>query len=126
MAENAAAVVSPDLDGATALDPVNVAADRGRPARRSGGAIHLPGIERHAGSSGLVSFYVGCGERAYFGSVLDISQSGPTAPSTFPALSESDAAAELGVSTPQLVYTSSPFTPEWRDEQSGAIVLAGE
>jgi hypothetical protein len=125
VAENAAAVVSPDLDGATALDPVNVAAaTAGRPA-----AVVVPFTSEETSGArlvGLVSFYVGCGERAYFGSVLDISQSGPTAPTSFPALSESDAAAELGVSTPQLVYTSSPFAPEWRDEQSGAIVLAGE
>jgi hypothetical protein len=125
VAENAAAVVSPDLDGATALDPVNVAAaDAGQPA-----AVVVPFTSQETSSArlvGLVSFYVGCGERAYFGSVLDISQSGPTAPTSFPALSETDAAQELGTSTPELVYTSSPFTPEWRDEQNGAIVLAGE
>jgi hypothetical protein len=125
VAQNAAAVVSPDLDGATALDPVNIAAaDAGQPA-----AVVVPFTSQETSGTrlvGLVSFYVGCGERAYFGSVRDISQSGSTAPTTFPALSESDAAEELGTSSPRLIYTSSPFTPEWRDEQNGAIVLAGE
>jgi hypothetical protein len=123
--ENAAAVVSPDLDGATALDPVNVAAARaGQPA-----AVVVPFTSQETTGTrlvGLVSFYVGCGERAYFGSVLDISQTGPSAPVSFPALNESDAAQQLSTSTPQLVYTSSPFTPEWRNEQSGASVPAGE
>jgi hypothetical protein len=125
VAENAAAVVSPDLDGATALDPVNVAAAAsGQPA-----AVVVPFTSQETSGTrlvGLVSFFVGCGERAYFGSVLDISQSGPTAPVGFPALSESDAAQQLDTASPQLVYTRSPFTPEWRNEQSGATVAAGE
>jgi hypothetical protein len=123
--QNAAAVVSPDLDGATALDPVNVAAaESGQPA-----AVVVPLASQEASGTrlvGLVSFYVGCGERAYFGSVLDISQSGPNAPVSFPALAESDAAQQLGTATPHLVYTTSPFTPEWRDAQSGVTVPGGE
>jgi len=123
--QNAAAVVSPDLDGATALDPVNVAAAvAGRPA-----AVVVPFAAQETSGArlvGLVSFYVGCGERAYFGSVMDISQAGPDAPVTFPAVGESEAAQRLDTATPHLVYISSPFTPEWRNDQSGATVPAGE
>jgi hypothetical protein len=123
--QNAAAVVSPDLDGATPTEPVNVAATAaGQPA-----AIVVPFTSQESNGTrlvGLVSFFVGCGERAYFGSVMDISQPGTTAPSTFPAVSESAAARQLDTSTPQLVYTSSPFNPEWRNAQSGATVSAGE
>jgi hypothetical protein len=125
VAENAAAVVSPDLDGATALEPVNVAAAHAGQAA----AVVVPFTSQEAsgmGLVGLVSFYVGCGERAYFGSVMDITQSGPGAPVSFPAVGESVAAQQLGTATPQLVFTNSPFTPEWRNEQSGATVPAGE
>jgi hypothetical protein len=125
VAQNAAAVVSPDLDGATALDPVNIgAATAGQPA-----AVVVPFTAQETSGTrlvGLVSFFVGCGERAYFGSVMDISQAGSTAPTTFPAVGGGAAAQQLGTATPQLVYTSSPFTPEWRNEQSGATIAAGE
>lgn len=125
--QNAAAVVSPNLDGATPMEPVNVAAaDAGQAA-----AVVVPlGAPETTGSGvrvvGLVSFYVGCGGRAYFGSVADISSGGSGAPLSFPAVGESAAAARLATSTPQLVYTASPFTPEWRNAQSGAIIAAGE
>jgi hypothetical protein len=76
--------------------------------------------------AGLVSFFVSCGGRAYFGSVVDLSSIGSGATSAFPAVTEADAAARLGVSTVQLVYTTSPFTPQWRSAQSGATVPAGE
>ena len=75
--------------------------------------------------AGLVSFYVGCGGRAYFGSVEDLA-SAPGAALTFPAVDAATAARELGTLTPQLVYTTSPFTPEWRNPQSGATIPAGE
>jgi hypothetical protein len=39
---------------------------------------------------------------------------------------ESAAAQQLATSTPQLVYTTSPFMPEWRNAQSGATISAGE
>jgi len=57
---------------------------------------------------------------------MDISQAGPDAPVTFPAVGESEAAQRLDTATPHLVYISSPFTPEWRNDQSGATVPAGE
>ena len=125
--QNAAAVVSPDLDGAVPTQPVIVTAiAAGRPA-----AVVVPLAAQKSTSTGmrvvgLVSFYVGCSGRAYFGSVVDISALGPAGPTTFPAVSEAVAAAQMGASTPQLVYATSPFTPEWRDSQSGATVSAGE
>ncbi len=125
--ENAAAVVTPNLDGATPLEPVNVAGvAAGQPA-----AVVVPLTAPTATLTatrlvGLVSFYVGCGGRAYFGSVRDISAQGPLAPASFPAVSENAAAGRLSTSTPQLVYTRSPFTPEWRNPQSGATIPAGE
>ena len=55
VAENAAAVVSPDLDGATALDPVNIAAAIARAAGRRGGALHLAGNRWYAtGRAGVL------------------------------------------------------------------------
>jgi hypothetical protein len=125
--ENAAAVVSPNLDGATAMQPVNVAAAvAGQPA-----AVVVPLAAPAASSGGtrlvgLVSFYVGCSERAYFGTVSDISALGTTAPASFPGVGESAAADQLATSTPQLVYSQSPFMPEWRNAQSGATIAAGE
>ena len=125
--ENAAAVVSSNLDGTTPLEPVNLAAaEAGQPA-----AVVVPLAAREtAGSAtrlvGLVAFYVGCGGRAYFGSVADISAQGAGAPASFPAVDAGAAAARLATSTPELVYTGSPFTPEWRNAQSGATIPAGE
>ena len=125
--ENAAAVVSPNLDGASPLEPVSVAAaSAGQPA-----AVVVPLVARDATGAGtrlagLVSFYVGCGGRAYFGAVADISAQGGSAPASFPEVGESAAAARLATSTPQLVYAASPFAPEWRNAQSGATIAAGE
>ena len=125
--QNAASVVSPNLDGATPLEPVSVAAAApGHPAD-----VVVPLAAQEAAGSGmrlvgLVSFYVGCGGRAYFGAVSDISAQGSGGPPSFPAVGESSAAAQLATSTPQLVYTGSPFTPEWRNAQSGATIAAGE
>jgi hypothetical protein len=125
--QNAAAVVSPNLDGATPLQPVNVAAAAaGQPA-----AVVVPLAAQEPGGSGkrlvgLVSFYVGCGGRAYYGSVADLSAQGSGAPLSFPAVGESAAAGQLATSTPQLIYTTSPFAPEWRNAQSGATIPAGE
>jgi hypothetical protein len=125
--QNAAAVVNPDLDGASPLQPVIVAAvTAGRPA-----AVVVPLAAREPTGNGtrvvgLVSFYVGCGGRAYFGAVVDVSSLAPVIPLTFPAVGEAAAAAQLGTSTPELVYTTSPFTPEWRNAQSGSTIPAGE
>jgi hypothetical protein len=44
----------------------------------------------------------------------------------FPTVGESTAAQQLATSTPQLVYTDSPFMPEWRNAQTGASISAGE
>ena len=123
---SAAAAVAPDLDGTVPLPPVSLrAANTGQPE-----ALVIPlearqasGVAMHV--AGLVSFFVGCGGRAYFGSVADLSSAAPGA-RTFPAVDAATAARELGTSTPQLVYTTSPFTPEWRNPQSRATIPAGE
>jgi hypothetical protein len=125
--QNAAAVVNPDLDGASPLQPVIVSAvTGGRPA-----AVVVPLAARVATGDGtrvvgLVSFYVGCGGRAYFGAVVDVSSLTPDLPMAFPAVGEAAAAMQLGTSTPELVYSTSPFSPEWRNAQSGATISAGE
>jgi hypothetical protein len=127
VAQNAAGAVSQDLEGAIAQQPVNVAAAvAGQPA-----AVVVPLAAQVPSAQGmrlvgLVSFYVGCGDRAYFGSVTDITSLAATASVTFPAVGESAAAARLDTSRPQLVYSSSPFTPEWRNAQSGASIAGGE
>jgi hypothetical protein len=124
---SAAAAVDPDLDGTTPLAPVAVhALHPGQPE-----ALVIP-LEAQQGNgdgthvAGLVSFFVSCGGRAYFGAVADRSSVGAGAGSTFPSVTAASAAAELGTSTPQLVYTTSPFTPAWRNAQSGATIPAGE
>jgi hypothetical protein len=125
--QNAAAAVIPNLDGAVAQRPVNVGAVvAGQPA-----AVVVP-LAASATSPGgmrlvgLVSFYVGCGGRAYFGSVANIAAPGPPIGLAFPTVGESAAAEQLGTSTPQLIYATSPFMPEWRNAQSGASISAGE
>jgi hypothetical protein len=123
---SAAAVASPDLDGANPLDPVRVnAVGAGQP---DAVVVPLAAHEPAGGNRivGLVSFYVGCGARAYLGSVVDISALGSVAPASFPAVTEAAAAAELGTANPDLAYTTSPLMPEWRDTQTGATVAAGE
>jgi hypothetical protein len=124
---DAAAAVDPDLDGTTPLAPVTVSAIRaGQPAAL---VIPLEAQQTSGGGTriaGLVSFLVGCGGRAYFGSVADLSSGGAGASTTFPSVTAAVAAGELGTSAPQLVYTTSPFTPEWRNAQSGATIAAGE
>ncbi len=123
----AAAAVIPNLDGAIAERPVNVtAAVVGQPA-----AVVVPLTAQAASPGGmrlvgLVSFYVGCGGRAYFGSVTSVASPGPSNALAFPTVGESAAAQQLATSTPQLVYTTSPFMPEWRNAQSGATIPAGE
>ncbi len=124
--QNAAAVVIPNLDGAQAEQPVKMdAAVAGDPS-----AIVVPlAAQATPGGGlrlvGLVSFFVGCSGRAYFGSVSAIaSQAAATV--SFPAVGETEAATQLATSAPELVYTTSPFTPEWRNAQSGMTVPAGE
>jgi hypothetical protein len=127
VAANAAGAVDPDLEGTTQLAPVAVAAlNAGQP-----GALIVPlEAQQTTGTgtrvAGLVSFYVGCGGRAYFGLVGDLEANGFGTTLAFPAVSRADAAAELGTSMPQLVYTTSPFAPEWRNPQSGKTIAAGE
>ena len=83
----AAAAVIPNLDGAIAERPVNVtAAVVGQPA-----AVVVPLTAQAASPGGmrlvgLVSFYVGCGGRAYFGSVTDVASPGPSNALAFPTV----------------------------------------
>jgi hypothetical protein len=127
VASNAAGAVDPDLDGTIPLEPVAISAlTSGEPE-----AAVVPLEAQQASGTGvriagLVSFFVGCGGRAYFGSVADLSSVGSGTTPTFPAVSESSAAGTLGTSTPQLVYATSPFQPEWRNAQSGMTIPAGE
>lgn len=127
VAANAAGAVDPDLDGTIQLAPVGVAAlNAGQPSAL---VVPLEG-QQTTGSgtrvAGLVSFFVGCGGRAYFGSVADLSAVGAGTTLTFPTISAADAGQTLGTTAPQLVYTTSPFTPEWRNPQSGMTIAAGE
>jgi hypothetical protein len=124
---NAAAAVDPDLDGTTPQAPVAVRALRG--GQPEALVIPLEAVQTSGTGvriAGLVSFFVGCGGRAYFGAVADLSSGASGAAPTFPVVDAATAAAELGTSTPQLVYTTSPFMPEWRNAQSGATIPAGE
>ena len=125
--QNAAAAVIPNLDGAIAQRPVNVAAAvAGQPA-----AVVVP-LTASASSPGgvrlvgLVSFYVGCSGRANFGSVANVASPAASTAVAFPPVGEGAAAQQLATSTPQLVYTTSPFMPEWRNTQTGATLAAGE
>ena len=127
VASEAAGAVSPNLNGTTPLPPVEEAALRADQP----GAIVVPLTAQPATGgpprvAGLVSFLVGCGGRAHFGSVDDISSLGPQGPTAFPGVTQADAASALGTATPDLVYSQSPFSPEWRDPQSGTTIAAGE
>ena len=127
VAANAAGAVDPDLDGTTQLAPVAVAALNSHQP----GALVVPlEAQQTTGTgtrvAGLVSFFVGCGDRAYFGSVADLSAIGSGTTLTFPTVSAADAGAALDTTTPQLIYTTSPFTPDWRNPQSGMMIAAGE
>ncbi len=124
VAVQAASAVSPSLIGASPGDPVRVASVSPQKADAivvplmssgQGGTLHL---------AGLVAFLRDCAGRAYYSEVRDLSAQGAAAPSTFPAVSEVAASEKLGVATPKLVYTSSPFAPSWRNPFSGNTIPA--
>ena len=73
--------------------------------------------------SGLVSFLRDCSGRAYYSAVDDLVAHSATMRS-FPAVTMETAIRRLGVSTPQLVYSTTPFAPRWRNGVSGATIPA--
>ena len=112
MGQNAAAVVIPNLDGTQALQPVKVtAAVAGRSFGDCGAACSPATTGGGVRLVGLVSFFVGCSGRAYFGSVSAIASQAAAAPVSFPAVGESAAATQLATSAPELVYTTRRSRP---------------
>ncbi len=70
---------------------------------------------------GLAVFLRACGDQAYFSTVQDLAAAPPAA---FPAVSRARAARLLGIDDPELVYTTSPLQPRWRDPHRGSSVPA--
>jgi len=124
LAAQAASATATGLIGAAPADPVavsSVAADQPDAI-----VVPLQAAAPDAGAprvSGLVSFLRDCAGRAYYSAVDDLTAHGAVS-SRFPAVSEAVAAGRLGVATPQLVYTSDPFRPSWRDPRSGLTTPA--
>lgn len=124
VATQAASATSPGLIGAAPEPPVSVApSSLQRPP-----ALVVPLVSTETRGSprvvGLVSFLVDCSGRAYFSAVRDLSSLGARAPRSFPGVPLLTAEAKLGTGTPQLIYTSSPFTPAWRDSEDGRTIPA--
>ncbi|GAC1344272.1 MAG: hypothetical protein NVSMB29_17760 [Candidatus Dormibacteria bacterium] len=127
-ASRAAAATGVDLGGATAERPVVELATG--PARYDAVVVPLTRREasgRPAGVVGLVAFLRDCSGQLYYDATDDLShnRSSATLPASYPALDAASAALRLGAGSPlQLVYSMSPFRPEWRDPGSGRTVEA--
>jgi hypothetical protein len=121
----AASATAPGLIGALPSDPVQVASTSNQRAN----AIVVPLLTTTPGETaphvaGLVSFLRDCSGRAYYSAVADLTARGLPAARTFPAVSAAVAGQRLGVDTPQLVYTTSPFAPAWRNPANGTTIPA--
>ncbi|MGH7722882.1 MAG: hypothetical protein ACRENL_08660 [Candidatus Dormibacteria bacterium] len=124
-ASRAAAVLHPDLIGATAEVPVPVeAAQAGLP-----NALVVP-LRSHVAApggspplAGLVTFLQDCQGNAYFATVEDDATTVPPL-IHFPPVSREQAMARLGSVGLRLDYLSSPLTPEWVTTASPAQSLA--
>jgi len=120
VAQQAAETTVPSLIGAAAADPVRVASST--PSRPD--ALVIP-LRAPAGAgtprvAGLVAFLLDCSGRAYYSSVAL-----STAPADgFPAVGETAAAQRLSVADPDLIYTTNPFHPSWRNPSNGATISA--
>ncbi|HEY6378142.1 MAG TPA: hypothetical protein VI316_03075 [Candidatus Dormibacteraeota bacterium] len=129
VAVRAAAALHGDLGGQSLLvgDPVDIGAGPGA----THDAIVIPlGTNVAAGGGpprtveALVVFLRDCSGHAYFSAVEDLAAAPPPG---FPVVSRAQAAARLGAADPAaltLVYTDSPFRPQWRDPHSGAAIDA--
>jgi hypothetical protein len=127
-ATRVATALHPELGGARISDPVPVralASDRHDAIVFSLGTNPGPnGAPRTV--AGLVVFLRDCSGQAYYSAVDDLLRTFPAgaAPASFPEVSSQQAASGLGVTNPELVYTTSPLTPQWRDPSSGRTVPA--
>ena len=125
LATQGAGVMAHNLIGAQATAPVHISAlDPTKPAAVVVPLLYPQTSANSGRIAGLVDFLADCTGRVYFGSVDDLTGQSGTAPSAFPAVGESSAAAQLGTDTPELVYATSPFAPEWRNASTGATVQA--
>lgn len=129
VASRAAAALHSDLGGQSLVvgDPVAVSAGAGA----AHDAIVVPLGTNVAPEGGaprtveaLVAFLRDCSGHAYYSDVVDLAAAPP---SSFPAVTRQQAATRLGVNDPAslaLVYTDSPFRPDWRDPASGGSIDA--
>jgi hypothetical protein len=125
IARQAASASAPGLIGALPADPVLVSSVSSSQAN----ALVVPLLTTTPGEgaqhvSGLVSFLRDCSGRAYFSAVDDLTTKGSLTAHNFPSVNASVAAQRLGVDSPQLVYTASPFMPLWRNPSNGATIPA--
>ncbi|HEY2704420.1 MAG TPA: hypothetical protein VGL20_12075 [Candidatus Dormibacteraeota bacterium] len=121
----AASALHPDLAAATSLGgPVDIAAlDPGRhdaivfPLGTNPGPDGAPRT-----IAGLAVFLRSCGDQAYFSTVDDLAAAPPAA---FPGVTRERAVRQLGPGAqPELVYSTTPLQPSWRDRRTGASIPA--
>ena len=113
VAQRAASALHSDLVGATAEQPVAIAAQAGSgqpaaivvPLRAPASDAQPPPLH------GLVVFLRDCAGNAYYASVEDDTTATPP-PAAFPAVTSSDAAARLGGPV-TLAYATDPLHPLW-------------
>lgn len=124
-AMQAAGAVAPGLIGSRPQQPVHVqAAGQRRPDALVVPLLSTLPLQQHPVVAGLVSLLLDCTGRAYYSAVDDLTLRGATVPPSFPAVSMADAAARLGTAQPQLIYTDSPFAPQWRNPNTGETIAA--
>jgi hypothetical protein len=117
-----------ELGGARVGDPVDVRALR---SDRHDAIVFALGTNPGANGAprtveGLVVFLRDCSGQAYYSEVDDLLRTTPAgaAPAAFPEVTRDEAAAALGGGNPELVYTTSPLQPLWRDPSSGKTTAA--
>ena len=124
-ATQAAGAIAPGLIGTQPQRPVRVhASNAGEPDALVVPLLSTLPLQQHPAIAGLVSLLLDCTGRAYYSAVDDLTLKGATAPASFPAVSMAEASATLGTTDPQLVYTQSPFAPQWRNPNTGHTIAA--
>lgn len=118
-AQRAASSLHSDLIGAVPQPPVFEAAAQAGSPDAVVVPLQSPLSSAPAGArlAGLVLFLRDCQGAAYFAGVEDDVTSQPPL-QAFPAVSQAEAAAQLGGVTPRLVYTTDPLRPRWATSAS--------
>lgn len=125
LAVQAGSLVAPGLIGTIAEPPVDeTATSPAHPDALVVPLVRQPQSSQSPRVAGLVAFLRDCAGRAYYSAVTDMTSQAANAPSGFPAVTESRAAAILGTAQPQLTYVTTPFSPSWRNPATAATIPA--